>query len=310
MRRLSLDGLELMDAIARAGSFSAAAERLHKATSTISYAVGKLERDLGVTLFERRGPRVEVTAAGRALLDEGRLLLEAADELACRVQRVASGWESELRIALDTAVLPSMLEASVAAFCAAGHPTRLRLMSETLSGTWEALLDRRADLVLAVGDGPSGGGWRAREVGRMDFVFCVAPMHELASASRALSDAQIQRHQAIVVADSARRLPARTVGVQRGQATIAVADMRTKFAFQVAGLGVGFLPAACAAPALAQGLLVAKAVRTPKPEERVVLAWRSGDEGPALEWWLARLAEPGLVQRMLDRTGEAWMSAR
>ena len=47
-------------------------------------------------LFDRRGYRARLTPAGEELLREGRHLLAAADELARRVRRVASGWEQEL----------------------------------------------------------------------------------------------------------------------------------------------------------------------------------------------------------------------
>jgi DNA-binding transcriptional LysR family regulator len=133
MRRLTLDGIEPIDAIARSGSFSAAGVRLGKVTSTVSYAVGRLEADLEVALFHRRGPRVELTPAGRELLEEGRVLLQAADELACRVRRVADGWENEIRIAVDSLVPPMMFSALLERFAADAPATRVRLIG--LCGT-------------------------------------------------------------------------------------------------------------------------------------------------------------------------------
>ena len=91
MLRLSLEALQIVDAIDRRGSFSAAGKELHRVPSTISYTVGKLEDDLGVQVFERNGPRVVLTAAGVELLKEGRYLLKAAQDLEHRVRRVASG---------------------------------------------------------------------------------------------------------------------------------------------------------------------------------------------------------------------------
>ena len=72
MLKLSLEAIELVDAIARHGSFAAAGARLNKVPSTISYAVGKLEEQLGMLLFVRNGPRVTLTAAGEEMLKEGR----------------------------------------------------------------------------------------------------------------------------------------------------------------------------------------------------------------------------------------------
>jgi len=155
MLRLSLDALLIVDAIDRRGSFSAAGKELHRVPSTISYTVGKLEDDLGVQVFERNGPRVVLTRAGRELLKEGRYLLKAAQDLEHRVRRVASGWETELTLGLDSMFSPLVFADDIAAFYQVAQQTRLRIAQETLSGTWEALLERRVDLLLgAPGDGP------------------------------------------------------------------------------------------------------------------------------------------------------------
>src|SRR5215207_4965169 len=102
--RLSLDALQVLDAIDRKGSFAGAADELHRVPSAITYSVKQLEDGLGVPLFDRRGHRAVLTAAGRELLAEGRRLLRAAADLECRVQQVAKGWEAELRIAVDTLI--------------------------------------------------------------------------------------------------------------------------------------------------------------------------------------------------------------
>lgn len=308
MRPLTLEGIDLLDAIARSGSFSAAGVRLGKVTSTVSYAVGRLEADLGVALFHRRGPRVELTPAGRELLEEGRVLLQAADELACRVRRVADGWENEIRIAADSLVPPMMFSALLERFAADAPATRVRLMSEALTGTWEALLDGRADLALAVGQGPSGGGLRTRVLAGIEFCFCVAPRHPLAAWPGTVPSEELRRHRTIVVSDSARRLPPRTVGLLPGQQALAVPDMRTKYALQAAGLGVGFLPRLFVQSALERGLLVTREVEEPKPDDQVLLAWRTGQPGKALKWWREALAQPEVVPQFLARASRAWVS--
>lgn len=303
MLRLSLDALLIVDAIDRRGSFSAAGKELHRVPSTISYTVGKLEDDLGVEVFERNGPRVVLTRAGQELLKEGRYLLKAAQDLEHRVRRVASGWETELTLGLDSMFSPLVFQHELRAFYAVAQQTRLRIAQETLSGTWEALLERRVDLLLgAPGDGPAGGGYVSEPLGTMPFIFAVAPGHPLAQAAGPLDRGQLQRHRAVVVADSARLMAPRTVGLLLGQDTLTVPDMRSKFDYQVAGLGFGFLPEPWARAAIAEGLLVEKAVEEPKPAETFYLAWRAGEGGAGLHWWLDRLREPGLFERLMVRT--------
>ncbi|WP_107874954.1 LysR substrate-binding domain-containing protein [Pseudoduganella sp. UC29_71] len=299
MLRLSLEALQIVDAIDRRGSFSAAGKELHRVPSTISYTVGKLEDDLGVQVFERNGPRVELTRAGRELLKEGRYLLKAAQDLEHRVRRVASGWETELALGIDSMFSAVAFDQDVRAFYEVAQQTRLRIVQEALSGTWEALLDRRVDvLVGAPGDGPAGGGYVSHPIGSIKFVFAVAPSHPLASATGTLGRNELQHHRAIVMSDSARQMAPRTVGLLLGQDTLTVPTMYAKFQYQVAGLGFGFLPEPCARKAIAEGRLVEKAVEEPKPDETFYLAWRTGEEGAALSWWIKRMRQPGVFDHL------------
>jgi DNA-binding transcriptional LysR family regulator len=299
MLRLSLEALQIIDAIDRRGSFSKAGQELHRVPSTISYMVSKLEDDLSVQVFERNGPRVVLTAAGRELLKEGRYLLKAARDLEHRVRRIASGWETELAIGMDSMFSVAALAGDMHAFFQVAQQTRLRIVQETLSGPWEALLERRVDLLVGVaGEGPAGGGYVARPMGEMAFVFAVAPGHPLAGVPGPLERADLQQHRAIVVADSARNMAPRTVGLLFGQDTLTVPTMQAKFALQLAGLGFGFLPRDCAAPAIADGRLVEKQVQERRAPETFYLAWRSGEEGEALKWWRERLLQPGVFARL------------
>jgi DNA-binding transcriptional LysR family regulator len=294
---LSLEALAVVDAIDRRGSFAAAAVELDRVPSAITYTVRKLEEDLDVLLFDRRGHRARLTPAGRLLLDDGRRLLAAADEVARRVQRVATGWESELRIAVDTLIPFARVFPLVAAFYAecrardAAH-TRLKFSREVLGGAWDALAEGRADLVLgAPADPPPGGGYRLRFMAEAAMIFTVAPGHPLAAAGEPLSEAQIAGYCAVVAADTSRRLAPRSAGLLTGQDTLTVPDIDTKLAAQVAGLGCGFLPAFLAAPDVAAGRLVIKAVEPPRRPVRLHVAWREVRPGRALAWWIAAVTQ-------------------
>ena len=299
MLKISLDALVTIDTIARRGSFAAAAKELFRVPSTISYTVSKLEEDLGVPLFERFGPKVTLTAAGEELLREGRHLLKAAGDLERRVRRVASGWETEFSIAIDSVLSPAGLIDDIAAFYEVADQTRVRLIKEELSGTWEALLDRRADLLVgAAGVGPSGGGYTTEPMGTVSFAFVVARTHPLAAVRHVLTKADLADHRAVAVSDSARQLQARTVGLLFGQDTLSVPDMQTKYQYQLAGLGFGFLPEPFVRGDIEKGLLVEKQVEESRPEETLYLAWRTGEEGAALKWWKERLRKSPPLDRM------------
>jgi DNA-binding transcriptional LysR family regulator len=289
---LSLDALAVLDAIERRGSFAAAALELDRVPSAITYTVRRLEDELDVLLFDRRGHRARFTPAGRTLLDEGRRLLVAAGEIERHVHRVATGWETQLRIAVDTLIPLSRVWPLVAAFYAecvardAMH-TQLKVSREVLGGAWDALADGRADLVLgAAGDAPPGGGYRTRMLAEMTSVFAVAPAHPLAAAAEPLSESEIARHRGVVAADTSRQLAPRSLGTLSGQETLTVPDLEAKLAAQVAGLGCGFLPYPLAADAVASGRLIVRSVEMSRPPGRVHLAWRAQRPGKALAWWI------------------------
>ena len=299
MFRISLDGLLTLDAIDRLGSFASAGNELHKVASTVSYTIAKLEQDLGVQVFERQGPKVALTKAGAELLKEGRHLLKAAEDLEHRVRRVASGWETELTIGMDSVFSPHTLIQDIHEFYGIADKTRLKLVQETLSGTWESLLDGRVDvLVGAVGEGPPGGGYNSHVMGWMEFVFVVSPDHPLATIDKLLGKDELQPYKAIAVSDSVRRMPSRTVGLLFGQDTLSVPDMHTKLEYQLAGLGFGFLPQPYAAHAIERGWLVEKQVTEPRQKEAVNLAWKTGEAGQGAKWWIDRMRQPGIFTKM------------
>ncbi len=302
--RISLDALLVLDSISRNGSFASAGEELHRVPSAITYTVQKLEQDLEVSLFDRSGHRARLTAAGEALLHEGRHLLRAATDLECRVKQVAQGWEAELRIAIDDLVPTERLFALLKEFYREPSGTRIRLTVEVLGGCWDALLGGRADLVIgAPGDAPPEGVLAVERLGDFEFVFAVAADHALAGRPEPLSAQDILPHRAVVTADTSRSLPPRTSGLLNGQDTLTVPTMRAKVAAQIAGLGVGYLPLLWAAPHIAAGRLVKKQVEGTRALTHVYLAWHPRQAGKAHDWFLRRLRDPGVQQYVLGESG-------
>jgi DNA-binding transcriptional LysR family regulator len=290
MIRLSLESFEILDAIERRGSFAAAADELHRVPSAITYSVRQLEELLGISVFDRRGHRAVLTAAGRELLAEGRRLLRAASDLECRVQQVARGWEAELRIALDTMVPVERFLAVAKAFYEENSGTRLRISHEVLGGTWDALESGRADLGIgAAGEAPVGRSYSTRVLAPLEMVFVAAPSHPLCAAPQPLTEEAIFEHRAVSIGDTSRMLPARTVGLLSGQDALTVPSLEAKVAAHAAGLGVGFLPRRVAEREVAAGRLRILEVEHVRAPIELVLAWRGGTAGKALRWFVSRL---------------------
>ncbi|TXZ86758.1 LysR family transcriptional regulator, partial [Vibrio cholerae] len=100
----SKSSLEMLDAVARLGSFTAAAEVLHKVPSAISYSVRQIESELGVVLFRRLPRKVELTPAGELFMLEARQLLRQMEEIRAQTKRAAHGWRKTLKVTLDNVV--------------------------------------------------------------------------------------------------------------------------------------------------------------------------------------------------------------
>lgn len=283
---ISLDALQVLDAIERQGSFAAAAEALHRVPSAVTYVVQKLEQDLGVSLFRKVGRRSQLTPAGSVLLEQGRELLAASQQLAETVRQVERGWESRLVIAVDSLLPFDQISSALQGFLQLETGTEIRLREEVLFGSWEALLDKRADLVVgapALEQIPAG--LEIRQLAPVDFVFAVAPSHPLAAPSKPLTVDDIKPYRNVVVQDTVRRSNALSRRVYGTQPVLAVSNIEQKIEVQCLGLGVGFLPLSRIQSQLAQGRLVCPPLSWQEAPQERYLAWRSEDEGRALQWF-------------------------
>ena len=327
---LTPESLAMMDVIARTGSFAAAARELGKVPSSLTYSVRQLEDALDVLLFDRRSRQAKLTAAGEELLNEGRRLLDQMDAVANRVKRVATGWETQLSLAVDGVISRlTMFELCEAfyALCpqvAASRPnpgahttlggpgTRLRMRTEVMNGTWEALTSGQADLAIGVSaDRGTPPGVTMKELGSIEFLFAVAPHHPLAAAKAPITDAELLHHRAVAVADSAQRLTPLTVNLLPGQDVLTVSSMQLKIEAQLRCMGCGFVPEPLVREHIAAGRLVVKPTQRGAQHPRLAYAWRNPTSqtpgagkkpqlGLALRWWIDQLESPTTRSALLE----------
>ncbi|MGO4327372.1 LysR family transcriptional regulator [Cupriavidus sp. 2TAF22] len=298
---LSEDELALLEAIRASGSLSRAAARLGKAPSTVSHAARQLEGRFDALLFDRRRYRLQLTPAGHLLADEAARLMQDVSRMTQRVRQVASGWEDRLWIVTDEVMEFESLMPVIRGFDALKSGVAIRLTHEVLSGTWEALRDGRADVIVgATNEPPAIPGLRWFELGVVEWVFAVAPRHPLASVAGPLTRDLVSAHRAVVVADSSRASAGRAYGLVGGQASLAVPSMRAKILAQREGLGVGWLPRHRVASLLKRGELVEKRTADPREPNTLYVAWRGDHEGRALQWWLDQFRQPRLARRLVQ----------
>mgnify|MGYP002630091366 CR=1 FL=1 len=279
--KITLEALETLVAIDEEGSFAAAARRLHKVQSAVSYGVRQLEESLGLEIFDRSGHRALLTSAGTALLEEGRILLERAAHL----ERVAGawkeGWEPRLSVVVDSVLPLHPVLAAVQQLDLDGAPTRIEVQMATLGGVQRRFQDSDADLMI-VKEFVPGPGLAARGLAPVHMVLVAAKHHALAQCE-VVADEALKSHRELLVYDSGAPRPTPSSHAVGGSLRFFLGDFGAKRQAMHAGLGYGWLPEAMIEDELADGSLVR-------------LAWDGG----------ARFAfTPQLVQRVDRPLGKA-----
>lgn len=95
------DQLVVFETITELGSFSAAARKLNRTVSAITYAVTQLEEQLGFALFDRSGYRPELTTDGQSLLRDTHIILRKVERFESRVSAIKSDEPVNITLAVD-----------------------------------------------------------------------------------------------------------------------------------------------------------------------------------------------------------------
>jgi DNA-binding transcriptional LysR family regulator len=298
---LSDEELALIQAISESGSLTRAANALGKAPSTVSHAARQLEARFDALLFDRRRYRLQLTPAGQLLAQEAQRLALDVSRLTRRVKQVAGGWEDRLWIVTDEILEFDTFVPVIRAFDTLQSGVALRITHEVLNGTWEALRDGRADLVIgATNEPPAIPKLRWFELGVMEWVFAVSPRHPLAKVPRAIATgatvALSRRGRGRLIAH--HRPPRIRLAVRSAD------HGRTQHACQDTSTVRGPGDRLAAAPARAivnQARGVGRKTRRRRARTQRALrrlAQRSCT-GRAMEWWLSQLRQPRLAQRLI-----------
>ena len=204
--------LEMLDTVARLGSFTAAAEVLHKVPSAISYGVRQVEQDLDVVLFRRLPRKVELTPAGELFMAEARSLLRQMEEVKAQTRRAAHGWKTTLKLTLDNVVKLEKLKPLVEDFYREFEFAELQINMEVFNGSWEAIAQGRADIVVgATSAVPVGGDFEVKDMGVLDWAFVMSPAHPCVR-QQVLTEEFVSQFPAICLDDTSNVLPKRHTG--------------------------------------------------------------------------------------------------
>jgi DNA-binding transcriptional LysR family regulator len=294
IERLSLDQLRVFVQVADSGSFLAAARKLARAQSAVSYAIATLEDQLGVTLFDRSGYRPQLTDPGVALLADARQVLDHVDSLQVRANSYARGQELEVALAVDVFFPTGCLVDLLRRFRDAFPAVTVRLEIEALGAVAERVLDGRAMLGI-LGTLPTTPPNLLRiALPNVRLVAVVAPRHALAQVKGRVSEKLLSQQTQLVLSDRSE-LTARQDFSVHSRLTWRMSDLGTKHALLRAGMGWGNMPLHVVRDDLKAGSLVAIATphHPPQGAELPIQCVYKPDHkaGPALSWWLDSLAE-------------------
>ena len=294
---ISLDSIHIVLAVVHEGGVNRAAKTLNKVPSAVSYTIQKLERDLGADLFTRQGRSLQLTDAGKKLVELGERLLTQATDVETAVRQVSNGWDTVLRIAISDVIPVEWILEIVGRLYDVTPQTHVIVTREVLAGSWEALLSGRVDIVVgAPNDVPLGRGIMACPMGQVELIIAVSPAHPLANTPDPVSNEVFRQHRVAVVPDTARSEPKMTWGFFPATQMLTVPDFEAKRAAQIRGLAVGALPRYLIVADLEAGRLVQKPL--PKPYyETLQLAWRTENTGKALSWF----------RQAVQRAGGEWL---
>lgn len=200
--RISLEQWRALVAVVDSGGYAQAAKALHKSQSAVTYAVQKLESQLGVKAFEIQGRKAVLTGTGQLLHRRARLLLDEAGGLERAARTLSAGWEAEIRLAVEI-VFPSWLLFDCLARFAGDSPhTRIEVIESVMGGTPEALISGRADLAITP---QIAQGFAGDPLMRVRFVPVASPKHALHQLGRAPTLRDLAAHRHLVVRESGSR---------------------------------------------------------------------------------------------------------
>lgn len=294
MDALTLAQLKVFLAVSETGGFAAAARKLGRAQSAVTYQIRNLEKEAGVELFDRQTYRATLTEAGRALLPRALRIVEDLTAFRAQARGMAKGLEAEITLVVEAMFPMADLLCALTEFQALFPSVQTRVRVETLGAAVQALLDGTADMGLVISFAERIDEMIGTLVTEVELVAVAAPGHPVAQLEGPLSTEGLREHVQLVLTDRSPLTEGQDRGVV-GLRTWRLADLGAKHAMLLAGLGWGSMPRHMVAADLAAGRLIELLPQNwdgrPGMPRLPVLAARprSGALGPAGTWLFDRL---------------------
>jgi len=285
----SVDQLLVLLAVAEAGSFTAAAKRLGRATSAVSYAIDTLEAQLGLSLFDRGTTRKpKLTPQGEAVVSEARAVAHSVETLRARVRGFLDQLEPEVSLVVDSLLPGDRLTTLLREFHAQFPTVPVRLLVQTLGGVERVIRNGHARIGVGNLLHMDMTGFRRIDIESVRIIPVVAPSHPLAMASAA---APLQASDFVqLVLSEQPTTESRDFGVVSLN-TWRIGDLAARHKLLLAGIGWCGMPEPIVRADIESGRLVRLNLPDWRSEEHTLQAIHKTDTppGPAGRWLIERL---------------------
>src|SRR5262245_44473303 len=148
-RRLKLRDLNILLAVADAGSMAKAATRLAISQPAVSRAIADMEHTLGVMLFDRSSKGIEPTQCGRALLRRGLAVFDELKQGVQDIESISDPMSGELRIAASAAMIEGIVTTVIDRLSRLSPRAKFHVVVGAVPMVYDDLRDRRIELALA-----------------------------------------------------------------------------------------------------------------------------------------------------------------
>jgi DNA-binding transcriptional LysR family regulator len=299
---VTLDQWKALISVVDSGGYEKAAEALRKSQSSVTYAVQKLQSQLGVKAFEVKGRKAVLTPTGEFLYRRARALVDEAEATERAAQKLSAGWEAEIGLAIDVAFPVWLALECLKTFGAESPHTRVELIESVLGGTSEALLKGQAQLAVT---GIIPPGFAGEPLMQVRFVAAAHPQHPLHLLGRPLTMRDLRAHRHLVVreSDTRRATRPRLEATQRWTVT----HMTTSIGAATRGLGYGWYPEYRIRDEIAAGALKALPLQESGREiAQMFLVYADRDAaGPGVQRLARILRETTDATCVAERVGKA-----
>src|ERR1700676_1179016 len=242
MDAVTLDQIRVFLSVVDEGSFPKAAKSLQRAQSAVTYAIRKLEAEIGVPLFDRSAYRSVLTPVGRALLTRARRIAEEAGAFREQARGLASGLEAELSIVLDAFYpIPHIFDA-LRAFTDHFPTVPPRLYVASLGAAADLVTDGKCAIGLLPSNVAELAALKLTPITTIALCPVVSPSHPLASVQGIIEPHVLRQHVQLVLTDASTLTATVDWGVLSSRPW-RLANLGAKKSMLLAGLGWGNMPA-------------------------------------------------------------------